>query len=130
MADASELFSYFNKPSPGGRYLAPKNHQKGRVHSGAVGGSNAAKGRLTNQRASQAKTKKPDQEEEEDEVIKTDNSDDFSHVKKVKLNLTTSPGTGMWANYKSDDELIDTEEYILGLQPLMNPYQESQRSQS
>ena len=85
------------------------------------GGLNAARDRLAVQRG-QTKSKKLDDDEEEDEVIKTDNSDDFSHVKKVKLNLTTSPGTGQWENYKCDDELIDTEEYIMGLKPLMNPY--------
>ena len=83
-----------------------------------------------NQKSNQQKNKNIEIDDEENKELKTDNSDDFSHVKKVKLNLTTSPGNGLWDNYKNDDELIDTEEYILGLKPLMNPYQDSQRSQS
>ena len=68
-----------------------------------------------NQKSNQQKNKKLEIDYEKNEVIKTDNSDDFSHVKKVKLNLTTSPANGIWDHFKSDDELIDTENYILGL---------------
>ena len=50
----------------------------------------------------------------------------MSHVKKVKLSLTATPNLGAGGNnYKSDDELLDTEEYIKGLVPLINPYENS-----
>ena len=55
----------------------------------------------------------------------------------MRLSLTTTPyisllhggGAVYKEDYNSDDELLDTEEYIKGLHPLLNPYEDSRTSQ-
>ena len=75
------------------------------------------------------KTRKADRNESDDETVKSDNTDDMKNVQDMQLALTTTPALGPdGAKFKSDDELLDTEDYIKGLLPLCNPYEDSQRS--